>query len=316
MCIRNSIDRAAPDQSRDQKNIPPAREKPVNILFKKYKAGLFDKKELEAKIFIQILENPGSFGLLRYRDKSERADFLCWLYPRMSKSIEKFESTIASFDTYINSIVRYADKEFRGMKFSHYETECVIWDEKAHELSVSETEAAYCPDQGFEACADENYPALLPLRKGETVNITNPKQALVLLLKSYYFLTDDLIACIAPCLGMDKNEIYKLTDQLHKLRFRTERKIRSLREGCFFQHFRCMSFEQKLNYTEKDSIHYEILSEKIKVHRERLVRMRRRLKNMRVEASNSQIARVLGIAKGSVDSNLYAIKQRGIGFSV
>jgi DNA-directed RNA polymerase specialized sigma24 family protein len=38
--------------------------------------------------------------------------------------------------------------------------------------------------------------------------------------------------------------------------------------------------------------------------------MRRRLRSIRLDPSNRQVAEVLGVPKGTIDSNLYAVKSK------
>jgi hypothetical protein len=129
-------------------------------------------------------------------------------------------------------------------------------------------------------------------------------------LKAYYYVTDDFVERAAPCLGMAKQEIFKMMDELRALRFEKEVEIRALRERCFSQHFRCISAEKKLHGIGKESVYYKPLHDRTERRRTRLVRMRKRLKNMRTAASNRQVAQVLGVSKGTVDASLHAIKHR------
>ncbi|MDR3301418.1 MAG: hypothetical protein LBT01_02650 [Spirochaetaceae bacterium] len=284
--------------------------KPINIFYAEYKAKVFDKRELEAKIFQYVLENPEYFGLCFYKDKDERTDFMCWLYPRMHKSIDRFKQGDATFDTYINSIVRYADKEFRGKRSFRYETESAIWDESVYDMMAAEEEAVYGLDSNAQLELRGKSEKSLCKNDKPQKTIANPKQTLILLLKSYYFVTDDLIERIAPSLGLTQKEIFEMIDELHSMRLGTEAKIQALKQRCFSQHFRCISIEKRLRNTDKDSIYYKTLNDKIKLHRTRLIRMRQRLKCMRIDASNRQVAQVLGVSKGTVDANLHAIKKR------
>ncbi|MDR3325149.1 MAG: hypothetical protein LBS82_04085 [Spirochaetaceae bacterium] len=275
--------------------------KPVNRFYDDYRAGLLDKRELEAKIFRYILEHPECFGLCSYkRNKDDHTEFLCCLYPRINKSIEKFEQSAACFDTYINSIVRYADKEYRRKQVLHYETEYAICNEGAYEMMAAETEAVY--GAGSDSLLEEDDKTHKP--------ISNPRQTLILLLKAYYRVTDDFIERVAPSLGIDKQEIFRMTDALREMCSAKEKKARALRERCFSQHFRCISFEKRLHAMSKDSAYYEPLRDKLQKHHARLARMRQRLKNMRIAASNRQVAQVLGVSKGTVDASLHAIKRR------
>jgi hypothetical protein len=272
-------------------------EKLLDKFYDEYRAGLFDKRELESKIFKHVLENNASFGLVHFKSRDECADFLCWLYPRLTKALERFRpGEAASFNTYINSIMRMADREYRIRGFYSYDTEKTAWKENAREFVLAEEEPVYN--------SNEN-------ETKEIAKLVDRNQALILLLKSYYFVQDNLISGIAPSLGLTNKELGKMINDLHTIRHQNEEKMRTLRERCFLQYFRCISFEKKLGFAEKGTEKYEVLSGKIKKHRVRLENMRQRLKNMRVEASNRQVADVLGISKNKVDFNMTKTRRKG-----
>jgi len=48
----------------------------------------------------------------------------------------------------------------------------------------------------------------------------------------------------------------------------------------------------------------------LEIARKRLYSMRQRLSVVRMEASNDQVALIMGVAKGTVDSNLHAVRQK------
>jgi hypothetical protein len=272
-------------------------EKPLDKFYAEYRAGRIDKRELEAQIFKHVLENKSAFGLIHFRSKDECADFLCWLYPRLTLAVERFKpGEKACFNTYINSIMRMADKEYRIRSFYSYDTEKSAWKEEAHDFVLAENEPVYNPDE------NENR---------EIKKLVNPRQALILLLKSYYFVQDNLINGIAPSLGLTNTELRKMINALHTMRQPCEEKMRILRERCFLQYFRCITFEKRLSYAEKGTEKHTILINKVEKHRLRLMSMRHRLKNMRVEASNKQIAQILGMSKSKVDFNVNKTKRKG-----
>jgi biotin operon repressor len=294
-----------------------ADEKPLNQFYNEYRAELFDKREFEAKIFKHILTSKLAFGLIHYRNKDECVDFLCWLYPRFSKAIEKYKSDKACFDTYVNSIVRMADREYRIRAFYRQDKENAAWNEKARDLVLDEEDAASNAEEhvmtGY-TDTDAGRAGFPDTKKKANIkNITNPRQVLMLLLKSYYFAHENLVIGIAPSLGMTSAELWKMINQLHMMRRQNEEKMNSLRERCFLQYFRCISCENRLRLAEKDSNQYIMLSDKARRQRIRLTGMRNRLKHMRIEASNQQIADILGIPKGTVDSTIHLIKRNGIG---
>ncbi|MDR2630220.1 MAG: hypothetical protein LBC60_04790 [Spirochaetaceae bacterium] len=262
---------------------------PLNELFENYRSGILDKKQLEGQIFQFILDNYKQFHLLQW-EKEDCIDYLCWLYPRISKAIDKYQEMGTSFDAYIGALVYYSSREYRFRETDHYFSEDSWWKEKANELSVRN--------------AEPEYPEIPSAYKP----VSNPQQILVLLLKSYHFASDDFISRVAPAIGIETEKLKGMVDELRILRLDKEEQIQGLKERIHCQFYRCISFERRMLAAPQDSIFQKKIQERLNRARIRLESMRKRLSTMRFEATNRQIAIVLGVPKGTVDSTLHAAK--------
>jgi hypothetical protein len=264
---------------------------PLNDLFKRYTWGDLDKKQLEGLIFEYILENYQCFHLYDW-EKDDYVDYLCWLYPRMSRAIDNYQETGSTFEAYIAALVRWSAKEYRSRLADHHITERAAWTLRSSEAAACDSEPEYLP---------------LESNPGKVVN---PRQILLLLLKSYYFVSEDFLARAAPQLGMKKKQLSGMVHKLRELRMDREEEIRTLQERIYCQFYRCITFEKRLNAVPESSAHYAKMKSRLKRARSRLETMRKRLTGIRRDATNRQIAEVLGIPKGTVDSNLSALKNR------
>jgi hypothetical protein len=63
-----------------------------------------------------------------------------------------------------------------------------------------------------------------------------------------------------------------------------------------------------MNFYAEDSIGHTKYQFRLERARKRLANMRKRFKLLRPDPSNQQLAQVLGLPKGTIDSNLFAIK--------
>jgi hypothetical protein len=257
-----------------------------------YIQGLLNKKEFEGLIFRYCLDNSGRFCPSNWHIE-EYTDYLCWLYPRISRSIDRYRETGSSFDAYIRSLVRWSVREYRSREADHNVTEKACWNARTIDLMV-------CSDEPEYAEKAEILPAFKP--------VTNPRQVLVLLLKSYYFISDDFLARAAPAIGVEKEKLRQLIDELKKRRLGREEEIRNLRERIHCQFYRCIAMTRRVTAAPAGSAFQEKIRQRLVRAEGRLAAMRERLKSIRLEASNRQVAEVLGISKGTVDSNLYALK--------
>ncbi|MDR3115255.1 MAG: hypothetical protein LBU25_07020 [Treponema sp.] len=263
----------------------------LNELLKQYTQGNLPKKDFEGRIFTGILENRRRFHLFNW-SRDTCVDFLCWLYPRMSRAIDTYQDIGASFEAYIVSLVYWSAREYRSRQAAHDLTEHAFWEAHAQDMNPCDNEPVY----------------LEPLSVIKPVS--NPRQTLILLLKTYFFLSEDQISRIAPAIGVEETELQRLINELRRRRLERDEELRGLNERIQCQYFRYIVFKKKLESALEGSVHYERIKGQLERARIRYNRMRKRLAAMSHCATNREVAEVLGIPKGTVDSSLYAIKRK------
>ncbi|MDR2053468.1 MAG: hypothetical protein LBP80_08645 [Treponema sp.] len=267
---------------------------PLDSCLAQFCEGEISKKELEGFIFEYILSNYRNFYLNDW-EEDECVDFLCWLYPRLSRAIDNYRYEGASFTAYISALIRLSAREFRTMEKEHRLIERTYWNAAAEDMFVRNSEPDYL---------SESVPKK-PFRP-----VTNPRQALILLLKSYSFISDDFIARAAPAIGMKKETLMRLVENLKDIRFEQDLEIRSLRERIYGQYFRCKTFEHRRNASPEGTPRHFIMQKRLERAEKRLKNMKKTLRAIKSGASNRQVAGILGVSKGTIDSNIYAVKNR------
>jgi DNA-directed RNA polymerase specialized sigma24 family protein len=263
----------------------------LSRILKEYQQGRLSRENLEGALFTHIRENPDKFSPFKFK-KDSWHDFISWLYPRLHRAVDQYTDRGSSFDAYIVATVQQTAKEYGLRKREHRIIEKLWWNTKA-------TEAA--------AVAEAEEPAYLedvPI----AVKVPNRRQALMLLLKSYYQLSDLHLEKLAPSLGVRKEELYRMVDELRVLRLNREEIINTLKERIHSQFYRCLSFEKRMKTAARSSAHWHKMKRCLENARKRLASMRKRLQTVRMGASNREIARVMKVSKGTVDSNLYAVR--------
>jgi RNA polymerase sigma factor (sigma-70 family) len=265
----------------------------LSTLYRNYKNGRIGRKVFEAKLMGEIAYRAPT--MIGHNHKRDLPDFLAWLYQRIAKAVDNYRDNGSSFDAYICSSVNRAFKEYRSKMIECRITETTVWAAKEYE-KVKENEEVYLAD------TDGELPS--PLRR-----VRNPHQILVLLLKSYYFLSDDFISRIAPALGMDKEKINMLVMELRDLRAEREQEIHDLRERVYAQFYRCLSFQSHATSAPPNSAREARYINCLERGIKRLDSMRETLRTLHADASNKEIAKVLGISKGTVDASLYTVRK-------
>jgi DNA-directed RNA polymerase specialized sigma24 family protein len=258
-----------------------------------YLLGKIDRKHFEGLVFQYLLNNYERFRVFE-GNRDRFVDFLAWLYPRLSRAIDYYREKGSNFEAYIGSIVRWASKEYKSKEADHRATEYVCWKARAEEMMACEAE----PDYG-DACG------LPAFKKGYT-----PQQILVLLLKSYFFVSEDLLDKIAAYINRSKEELRYLVDEMHRKRRDREQEILDLRNRLHCQYYRCLSFHRRYSSVVPGTAYWEKMRGCYDRAKRRYLSMKKRFTRARLDASNRDVAEVLNIPKGTVDSTLFAIRKK------
>jgi DNA-directed RNA polymerase specialized sigma24 family protein len=263
----------------------------LDDLFMEYRRGQMSKQKLEVLIFFAVREQVYRFKPEGMNHETSN-DFISWLYPRISRAIDRYREQGSSFDHYINAMTRLSAREYCLRQKDRKIIEQAWWDVKAEEMI---------------SCAEEE-PEYVERTKGFR-EVRNPKQVLTLLLKSYHYLSDDYLARAAPAIGMDREKLKNMVDTLRNQRLAKEEEIRNLRERVYCQFYRCIAFEKRMLAFPPESGRRLQMKRNLEGARKRLLSMRKHLASMRIEAPNWQIANIIGVPKGTVDSNLHSVKK-------
>jgi len=266
---------------------------PLSDFYRLYIEGNLPKKIFEGRIFQHLLNNFEKFRMFN-GDRERWNDFLSWLYPRFARAIDLYRDLGSSFDAYITGLVNSAAREYRFRETDHNITEYVCWRAKAEENMLFENEPEYLEEKKAVPIPDD----------------INPKQVLFLLLKSYFFVTNEFVEQVAKAIGMDASVVQGMIDELRKRRSEKEAEIMDLKERIHCQHYRCLAYEKRMLNAQPGTEHHEMMKRRLERAKKRYKTMRKRLCGMRMSASNRMIADILGIPRGTVDSSLFAIRNR------
>ncbi|MCL2069874.1 MAG: hypothetical protein FWH19_02670 [Treponema sp.] len=267
-------------------------ERPLSDLYQLYINGDLLRKNLEGMIFKFLLDNYERYHV--FGGNRERwNDFLSWLYPRLVRAIDLYRDLGSSFDIYIRSLVFGAAREYRSKESDHYITEYVCWWAKAEEMMLYENEPEYLESK----------------KKGVSIpEDINTRQILILLLKSYYFVSDELVKRVARTVGMEFEQVREMIDELKKRRSAREAGMFDLRERLHSQYYRCLNYQKRMSSAQAGTYYHEKMKSRFERAKKRYSAMRKRLRCMRMSASNRMIAEVMGIPHGTVDSSIFAMK--------
>jgi len=275
-------------------------QKLLNNLFSLYTSGSITRDDFEGEVYQYFVKNQDKTNF-SYWKKDDYEDFLSWFYPRLHKSIDFYRNTGSSFEAFIGTVMRTAGKEYRLRLITKSVTEYSAWSIHVPELYVHEETQAYSYEKKDDTVSQKAI---------EYNGRKNPKQLLALILKCYCHVSDDFIDRIAGHIGIDREKLKEMIEKLRSMRQKRDDEIYLMRERIYCQYYRCVVYEKRLSYIPENSNAHLKLKLRLEKARKRLESMRKRMSNIRTDATNREVAEVIGVSKGSIDSSLYNLKAR------
>ncbi|GMO53481.1 MAG: hypothetical protein Ta2G_11530 [Termitinemataceae bacterium] len=272
----------------------------LSTYLKMYEEKKIDERGFQGKVLEHLFDNYKSYSSQRCI-KEDFIDFISEIYPRLSKAIFRYKDCGATFEGYIYSFLRFSFREYYFKNRERINAE-IIFIRSKNSFIPYEDESVYAEEKKTEAAYNKiNYKS---------------KYALILLLKSYYHINDDFIYETAPKLGIKPEVLLKMVNQLRALRYNKDCKIKFLQDNISRQYFKCLVYENILQFYDANSRRYIHSQELLKRGNERLKNMRKRLARTRLDATNCQVAKILGLPLGTVDSILSKIKKSNAKFCI
>lgn len=270
----------------------------LNDLYLKFKTGKIDRSEFEGSIYNYYLNNQNKTCLSHW-NTDEYEDYISWFYKRLRKAIDSYVNTGSSFEAYMAKFMLISSREYRVRVTTGTITEYYTWSVRVPDLYTREEPPVYNYDH-----SDEILSKLIEDQNGRK----STKRMLALILKCYHYASDDFIEKISPKIGIGKKELKEMTEKIRKLRQKKDDEVYLLKERIYCQFYRCAVYEKRLSLLNENSTARDKLNQKYIRAKKRLENMRKRLSLIRTEATNSQIAEVMGVKKGTVDSSMHKLK--------
>ncbi len=240
----------------------------------------------------------------------DRGDFLLFIQPRIYPMIKKYSDKGRSFEAYLHYTLKYQIKSYIKQKRQYklrygvskrYE----FWNADCSELSdaVAENNS----DSHYRGAPDIDRLLGDLLYKKKMRKSALRFRLLLLLLKCSEQVSDRHIELVASISGKDIRWLKSCVNEL-KLLLERRKERRALliekRNRLYFQ-LRCLESEKSMAGRSPQT---GSLDEKILQCSKRLRQIRKAIANVPLTACNKDIARLLSLPKGTVDSSLFYIK--------
>jgi len=278
----------------------------LNELYSKYISGELKRTKFEGLVYNYLVNNKEKTSI-RHWKLDEYEDFLSWFYPRLRRAIDSYQEKGSSFEAFMARYLLISAKEYNVRKTTKSVIEYSAWSARIPEMYVYEESPVYLavhkPQNNY---AENKLLQLVTDKKGRK----NKKRILALILKCYSYVSENFAEKIAPAIGIDSSELTEMLNRIRKLREEKDDKIYFLKERVHRQFYRCFIYEKRLSLALENSAAYKKLELQLEKARQRLEKMRKRMAIIRTEATNKQVAEIIGVTKGTVDSSLHKLKAK------
>jgi signal transduction histidine kinase len=265
----------------------PSAESAIDRFHARFKEGSLSRQDLSAAIATELSALFKSFNCF-HRSPAFWDDFLSSLYERVDAALDRFRDQGKPISRFFLSLLKIWRNDYLQSEHRNHSREIRSWETLLHELPFSAP----------------------PVEPPMTVRLPRPltgrpKHILFLALKSYYRLSDSMLQAVAHATNIPEHALLTLIEQLHALRDRAESDIIRLRERAFSLHYKVLALQRDLKDNPSDAKTRDTL---VKIRR-RLAATRNHLSSVRVQASNRDIAMLLGLSKSAVDYSISQLKR-------
>ena len=272
----------------------------LNEFHFEYLKGALKRADFESIIYNYLVCNQDKTCISHWKH-DDYEDFISWFYPRIKIIIDSYRNTGSSFEAYMSKYLLISSKEYHVKKITDNVTEYSAWSARVPEMYVHEDPLVYLHNE-----AEKTITSLVIDKKGRK----NTRRVLALILKCYYYISEDFAEKIAPVIGMDKKELLQMLNRMRSIRQKKDDMLYEKKERLYRQFYRCIVYEKRLSIITENTSAHNRLKSRLERARNILDKMRNRITKIRKEATNSQIAEVIGISKGTVDASLSRLKSK------
>jgi len=272
----------------------------INELYSRYKSGKIKRAEFEGNIYAYLVNNQDKTCVSHWKS-DEYEDYISWFYPSLHKAIDSYNETGSSFEAFMHKFILVSSKEYHVRVTTRNVIEYSAWSARVPDLYAREEAPVYMHEK-----TESVIKQLIIDKKGRK----NTRRILALILKCYHYVSDDFIDKISSVIGIDKNQLKEMVIAIRRVRQKRDDEIYQMKERIYRQYYRCIIYEKRLLLIQENTVIYNKMLIRLEKARRRLENMRARISKIRTDASNKQVADVIGIKKGTVDSSLFKLKAK------
>lgn len=253
----------------------------------------------------------GRFGW----NEDDCSDFFCFFYPKLIRLVDRFQYQGKPFEVYLLTTLKWQLRTFAGQQTIRdlrvrVLTQQNFWAPDGQLEIHSETSLRGQPaEREKELDIPSDVRRVLKInRRNYIEDPSSRRRVLFLALKSAFRMTEPLLERLAMLTGYNLEWLCSLIEEL-KRRVRAQREravhLSERRNSCFF---RIYCLQEQLRLAAEASVRSELTMQML-IEKDRLTAILNDLSHIPLSPTHRDIAEVLGIPKGTVDSGLYYLKE-------
>ena len=286
--------------------------KPAVLRYQRTGAG---RRELLNRIGAYVYRFPLWQG--RPVDDDDCGDFYLYCRPRLQDLIDRFQDQGRPFEAYLKSVLTWQLRSYyraKGRRDAAWRLAGTppFWDPDAAELSSGavDVRARRAPAAAAPTAAPATLPATLAAAQATTAAAGNPavrRRLLFAVLKNCLRMRDTHVPAWAGLCGRD--DLQALIGVARRASGASQRRWTRISQRSNHAFAMARLIEGQLR-DETDADRRRLLEQRLQRARRTATNARAELGAVRLGPSNRQIAQLLGIPKGTVDTGLFWLKHR------
>ena len=257
--------------------------------------------EIVKRLSLRIYNYPiGKFQ----SEEDDCGEFYLYFYPRLLRSLGRYQDRGKPFEWYFNSVLCW-----------HYKMYCARKRRERSRLAVARNALIWEPAEPVvqvypQADVCESGWKIIPIdRFGGSRYATCRKRVLFLALKNARQLNDAALAGISAFTGVEEGDLASMVERLRASLYRRELCLHKLYRRRNKAFTRILLLQRQLLWESEPEIKAQIAVSVCELQAV-LQSLYRRIRRIRLHPSNREIAELLRIPKGTVDTSLYWLRRR------
>jgi hypothetical protein len=274
-------------------------------------SGKMTKTEAVNLIAREIYQSPFRFGLTAY-DEDFRSDVLLSFLQKGRFIIERYIPERSNFRSYLFAsiqgfILTQKRNQIRKMVSDNNIRQYIATEEFESEKNTNDHLSVSCPPVKYKAVSNENIWRTMSARC-RRVGASNAKTALILALKSSYYIPADYVNDISSFCSLESAELHRVIIELNSLLYAKIKRrniIVERRNNAYYFH---RKYFMQMKYCNHEKTNMVSLSQKYGRQTENWKNKNKLLQKSRYRVcpTNKMIAKILGICERQVS---YYIKR-------